>query len=45
MALSIRIEWTVPQRLAVAAFALGALAMAGNPIRGHHVSIVTRWPW
>ncbi len=42
MASPVRIEWTVPKRLAVAAFALGALAMAGNPIRGHHVSIDTQ---
>ncbi len=42
MALSIRIEWTVPQRLAVAAFALGALALAGNPYQGHRVTIDTK---
>jgi rhodanese-related sulfurtransferase len=37
-----RIEWTRNRVLAVTALALGILAMAGNPVRGHVVRIDTQ---
>jgi len=36
------IHWTMERALAVGAFALGALAMAGQPVRGHVVTIDTQ---
>lgn len=42
MALPIRIRWTLPRRLAAAALALGVIAMAGDPVRGHVVTIDTQ---
>jgi rhodanese-related sulfurtransferase len=38
----LRFRWTLRRSLAAAAFALGALAMAGNPVRGHVVTIDTQ---
>jgi len=37
-----RFEWTLRRSLAAAALALGVLAMAGNPVRGHVVTIDTQ---
>jgi rhodanese-related sulfurtransferase len=37
-----RFDWTLRRSLAAAALALGALAMAGNPVRGHVVTIDTQ---
>lgn len=34
--------WTTPRRLAALALALGALALAGDPVRGHRVTIDTQ---
>ena len=42
MSAPFRFEWTLRRSLAAAAFALGALAMAGNPVRGHVVTIDTQ---
>lgn len=42
MAARFRFAWTLRRALAAAAFALGALAMAGNPVRGHVVTIDTQ---
>ena len=42
MAAPFRFKWTLRRSLAAAAFALGALAMAGNPVRGHVVTIDTQ---
>lgn len=42
MAVPIRIRWTLRRGLAAAAFALGALAMAGDPVRGHVVKLDTK---
>jgi rhodanese-related sulfurtransferase len=37
-----RIQWTTPRVLAAAALGLGMLAMAGQPVRGHTVTIDTQ---
>ena len=37
-----QIEWTMKRALAATAFALGALAMAGQPMRGHVVTLDTQ---
>lgn len=42
MATPFRFRCTLRRSLAAAAFALGALAMAGNPVRGHVVTIDTK---
>jgi rhodanese-related sulfurtransferase len=42
VAAPIRFEWTLRRSLAAVAFALGALAMAGNPVRGHVVTLDTK---
>lgn len=42
MAARFRFEWTLRRSLAAAALALGALAMAGNPVRGHVVTLDTK---
>jgi rhodanese-related sulfurtransferase len=38
----LRIHWTVPRALAAAAFGLGLLAVAGQPVQGHVVTIDTQ---
>ncbi len=42
MATRFRIEWTLRRSLAAAVLVLGALAMAGDPVRGHVVTIDTK---
>lgn len=40
--MTLHMTWTLKRALAAAAFALGALAMAGQPVRGHVVTIDTQ---
>jgi hypothetical protein len=42
LAALIRFRWTLRRTLAAAALVFGALAMAGNPVRGHVVTIDTQ---